>query len=143
METIYADYHDFEVSNWIVTIAYSLSCITSATLWVVCWGGKTSLKKMRSHGKWATVMTDLGKINTRHLSWCHLTIFIFVAESFVSMCSVNKHVLQWQEKLKIPKSFLLPYLKDWLSSVCVCVCVHVMYLSHYFEKVIVYYVDMH
>ena len=53
--------------------------------------------------------------------------FIFVAESFVSMCGVNTSVLQWWEKFKIPESFLLPYWEtEWVG--CVCGCVNVMYL---------------
>ena len=50
---------------------------------------------------------------------------ISVAESYFSMCGINVYVLQGWENLKIPKSLLVPYLRGWLSRVCVrwCVCV--------------------
>ena len=53
------------------------------------------------------------------------------------------YVFQWWENLKIPRSLLLPYLRGWLSRVCVEGCVHVKYLLHYSERVIVSHVDMH
>lgn len=68
---------------------------------------------------------------------------ISVAESYFSMCDINMYVLQWWENLKIPKSLLLPYLRGWLSRVWCGVCVRVMYLLHYFERVTVCYVDIH
>lgn len=50
------------------------------------------------------------------------------------------YVFQWWENLKIPRSLLLPYLRGWLSRVCVWGGVHVMYLLHYSERVIVMWI---
>lgn len=58
LTTIHANWHDFEISNWIVKIAFLF--YTSTKLWVIRQDVKTSLRYLRSHGK-PQQRRDLGK----------------------------------------------------------------------------------